>query len=485
MATDTTSTSPACASDSNANAPASATAPREHFASRLGFILISAGCAIGLGNVWRFPYIAGEYGGAAFIVLYLIFLVILGLPVMVMEFAVGRASQRSAAQAFDILQPSRRWHWFSWWAYIGCMLLMMFYTTVAGWMLSYIPKMATANLATMDAASTNTLFSTMLASPSELVFWMFLACAIALFVCHLGLQKGVERVTKVLMVCLLALIAVLVVRSVTLEGAGAGIAFYLNPDFSKIFASPGAFSDAVFAALGQAFFTLSIGLGSMEIFGSYINKKHALPGEAVRIAGLDTFVALATGFIIFPACFAFGVAPDSGPGLVFVTLPAVFSQMWMGGLFATLFFVFMSFAAISTLIAVFEAIMSFWMDQWKFSRNKAVAINAILIPLLSLPCALGFNVWSGAELPGIGNIQAIEDFVVSNNLLIVGSLVFTLFCVSKRGWGWKSFLQEVNTGDGMHFPKTLYYWVKFGIPALIIVVLVSGWAPLISSWLSG
>ena len=257
----------------------------------------------------------------------------------------------------------------------GQYLLMMFYTTVAGWMLSYIPKMATANLATMDAAATNTLFSTMLANPAELVFWMFLACAIALFVCHLGLQKGVERVTKVLMVCLLALIAVLVVRSVTLEGAGAGIAFYLNPDFSKIFASPSACSDAVFAALGQAFFTLSIGLGSMEIFGSYINKKHALPGEAVRIAGLDTFVALATGFIIFPACFAFGVAPDSGPGLVFVTLPAVFSQMWMGGLFATLFFVFMSFAAISTLIAVFEAIMSFWMDQWSFSRNKAVAIN--------------------------------------------------------------------------------------------------------------
>lgn len=460
--------------------------PREHFKSRLGFILISAGCAIGLGNVWRFPYVVGEYGGAAFVLLYLIFLAILGIPILVMELAVGRASQRSVAQAFDRLEPPKtKWHYFKWVALAGQYLLMMFYTTVAGWMLSYIPKMATANLATMDAASTNTLFSTMLASPSELVFWMFLACAIALFVCHLGLQKGVERVTKVLMVCLLALIAVLVVRSVTLEGAGAGIAFYLNPDFSKIFASPGAFSDAVFAALGQAFFTLSIGLGSMEIFGSYINKKHALPGEAVRIAGLDTFVALATGFIIFPACFAFGVAPDSGPGLVFVTLPAVFSQMWMGGLFATLFFVFMSFAAISTLIAVFEAIMSFWMDQWKFSRNKAVAINAILIPLLSLPCALGFNVWSGAELPGIGNIQAIEDFVVSNNLLIVGSLVFTLFCVSKRGWGWKSFLQEVNTGDGMHFPKALYYWVKFGIPVLIVVVLVSGWAPLISSWLSG
>ena len=286
--------------------------PREHFKSRLGFILISAGCAIGLGNVWRFPYVVGEYGGAAFVLLYLVFLAILGIPILVMELAVGRASQRSVAHAFDRLEPPKtKWHYFKWVALAGQYLLMMFYTTVAGWMLSYIPKMATANLATMDAAGTNMLFNTMLANPAELVFWMFLACAIALFVCHLGLQKGVERVTKVLMVCLLALIAVLVIRSVTLEGAGAGIAFYLNPDFSKIFASPGAFSDAVFAALGQAFFTLSIGLGSMEIFGSYINKKHALPGEAVRIAGLDTFVALATGFIIFPAWSGIRYAPSS------------------------------------------------------------------------------------------------------------------------------------------------------------------------------
>lgn len=460
--------------------------PREQFRSRLGFILISAGCAIGLGNVWRFPYIVGEYGGAAFVLFYLVFLAILGVPILVMELAVGRASKRSVAQAFDRLEPKRaKWHWFKWVALVGQYLLMMFYTTVAGWMLAYIPKMATADLATMNATDTSALFGTMLSNPVELVLWMLLACAIALFVCHLGLQKGVERVTKVLMICLLALIAVLVVRSVTLEGAGAGIAFYLSPDFSKIFASPESFSNAVFAALGQAFFTLSIGLGSMEIFGSYINKKHALPGEAVRIAGLDTFVALATGFVIFPACFAFGVAPDSGPGLVFVTLPAVFSQMWMGSLFATLFFVFMSFAAISTLIAVFEAIMSFWMDQWDFSRNKAVAINAILIPLLSLPCALGFNVWSGAELPGIGNIQAIEDFVVSNNLLVIGSLVFTLFCVSKQGWGWKDFLKEANTGKGLKLSSALYYWVKFGIPALIIIVLVSGWAPLVGGWLSG
>ena len=460
--------------------------PREQFKSRLGFILISAGCAIGLGNVWRFPYIVGEYGGAAFVLLYLIFLAILGLPILVMEFAVGRASKRSVAKAFDRLEPQgTKWHWFKGVALVGQYLLMMFYTTVAGWMLSYIPKMATADLANMSTAAMDNLFANALADPVATVLWMLIACGIALFVCHLGLQKGIERVTKVLMVCLLILIAVLVVRAITLEGAGEGIAFYLYPDFAKLFGDGAHFADAVFAALGQAFFTLSIGLGSMEIFGSYINKDFALAGEAVRIAGLDTFVALATGLIIFPACFAFGVAPDSGPSLVFVTLPAVFSQMWMGGLFATLFFVFMSFAAISTLIAVFEAIISFWMDQWNLSRNKAVAVNVVLIPLLSLPCALGFNVWSGVELPGIGNIQAIEDFLVSNNLLIIGSLVFTMFCVSKRGWGWKNFLKEANTGNGLRFPKALYYWVKFGIPVLIIVVLVSGWMPIISGWLGG
>ncbi len=457
---------------------------REQFKSRLGFILISAGCAVGLGNVWRFPYITGEYGGAAFVLLYLIFLFALGIPIMVIEFAVGRASQRSTARAFDVLEPpGSTWHVFKWASIAGLYLLMMFYTTVAGWMLAYIPKMAASDLSSATATSMSEVFDAMLASPGELVLWMFIATAIAMLICSLGLQNGIERITKVLMVGLLVLVVVLVVRAVTLPGSGEGVAFYLLPDFSNMLSSPEQFSNAVFAALGQSFFTLSIGIGSMEIFGSYIDKKYALTGEAVRIAGLDTFVAIATGLIIFPACFAFGVAPDSGPGLVFVTLPAVFGQMAWGNFFAVLFFLLMSFAAVSTLIAVFEGILAFWMDNWNMSRRRAVAINIILIPLLSLPCALGFNVWSGFEIPGIGNIQAIEDFLVSNNFLVLGSLVFVLFCVGKRGWGWKNFLAEANAGSGMQFPEWLYNWMRFGVPILIVVIFVSGWLPLIQSWI--
>lgn len=457
---------------------------REQFKSRLGFILISAGCAVGLGNVWRFPYITGQYGGAAFVVLYLIFLVLLAMPIMVMEFAVGRGSQKGIARAFNVLEPKgSSWHRFKWVGLAGLYILMMFYTTVAGWMLAYVPKMASMDFAAESTTDMAQVFNTMISDPMALVFWMVVACLISLLVCSFGLQKGVERITKVLMVGLLALILVLVVRAVTLPNAGEGIAFYLLPDFSKMFGSLQQFSDAVFAAMGQAFFTLSIGIGSMEIFGSYIDKKYSLTGEAIRIAGLDTFVAVATGLIIFPACFAFNVAPDSGPGLVFITLPAVFEQMWMGNLWATLFFIFMSFAAISTVIAVFEGILSFWMDQWDMSRKKAVAINIVLIPVLSLPCALGFNIWSGVELPGIGNIQAIEDFLVSNNLLVIGSLIFTLFCVTKRGWGWENFLAEANEGQGMAFPRWLHNWMRFGVPTLIIVILIMGWAPLIRTWI--
>ena len=484
MATDTTSTSPACASDSNANAPASATAPREHFASRLGFILISAGCAIGLGNVWRFPYIAGEYGGAAFIVLYLIFLVILGLPVMVMEFAVGRASQRSAAQAFDILQPSRRWHWFSWWAYIGCMLLMMFYTTVCGWMLAYMAKMATGTFVGLDPDGVAGVFGTMLANPSEMVGWMLAVVVIGFFVCSLGLQKGVERITKVMMIALLGVMALLVVRSVTLPGADAGLEFYLVPDFGKMFAGGLAgFGDAVYAAMGQAFFTLSLGISAMEIFGSYIGKERSLTGEALRICGLDTAVALVAGLIIFPACFAFAVEPGSGPGLVFVTLPSVFNQMPLGQLWGALFFVFMSFAALSTIIAVFENLISWSMDKWNWTRKTAVARTAIIVTVLSLPCALGFNVLAGVQVPAIGDIQSIEDFIVSNNLLPLGSLFYVLFCVTKGGWGWDNFLAEADTGKGVKFPAWSKLWLKFGIPALIIIIFVMGYVPKFATWL--
>ena len=456
---------------------------RERFRSRLGFILISAGCAIGLGNVWRFPYIVGEYGGAAFVLLYLTFLVILGLPIMTMEFAVGRAAQRSAGAAFNVLEPpGTHWHVFKWITIAGLYLLMMFYTTVAGWMMSYVPKMASGALENVDAAGAAAAFDGLLADPVQMVCWMVVTCTLAILVCSLGVQKGVERITKVLMMCLLAIIGVLVVRALTLPGAQEGVGFYLAPDFSKIFSSPGAFCEAAYAAMGQAFFTLSIGMGSMAIFGSYIGRDRSLFGEAVTIGALDTVVALATGLIIFPACFAFGVAPDSGPGLVFVTLPAVFEQMWLGNVWGCLFFVFLSFAAISTVIAVFEGILAFWMDALGWSRRKAVVVNLIAIPLLSVPCALGFNVWSGVELPGVGNIQSIEDFLVSSNILPLGSLVFVAFCVSRRGWGWKSFLAEANEGVGLKFPAWLHPWMRFGVPALVLVILVMGWAPLVAVW---
>ena len=456
---------------------------RERFGSRLGFILISAGCAIGLGNVWRFPYITGEYGGAAFLVLYLAFLLVLGLPILVMEFAVGRGSQRSIARAFNELEPAgTHWHKYKWIGGAGCYLLMMFYTTVAGWMLAYVPKMATGQFVGADAAQTQAIFNAMLADPAEVVFWMVLTCAIAILICSMGVQKGVERVTKVMMLALLAILGVLVVRALTLPGAGEGVSFYLLPDFSKIFASPDTFFKAAYAAMGQAFFTLSIGMGSMTIFGSYIDKHRSLMGEAATIGALDTGVALATGLIIFPACFAFGVAPDSGPGLVFITLPSVFEHMWLGQVWGTLFFVFMSFAALSTVIAVFEGILRFSMDQWGWSRKRAVIVNLIAIPLLSLPCALGFNLLSGVVMPGVGDIQTIEDFLVSSNIMPLGSLVFVLFCTSRRGWGWKNFLAEANAGKGAKYPAWLYGWMHYGVPVLVAVILVMGWLPIIQSW---
>lgn len=457
---------------------------RERFGSRLGFLLISAGCAIGLGNVWRFPYITGEYGGAAFVLLYLVFLIILGLPVMVMEFAVGRASQKSCARSFNKLEPAgTKWHWSKWLGFGGCYLLMMFYTTVGGWMLSYVAKMASGEFSGLSSDQVGTVFSGMLADPVGLIGWMLVVTLIGFFVCSLGLQKGVERITKIMMSCLLIIMIVLVVRSVTLDGAAEGLAFYLIPDFSRMFVDGwSSFGDAVFAAMGQAFFSLSIGISAMAIFGSYIGKDRRLTGEALSIGILDTLVALMAGLIIFPACFAFGISPGEGPSLVFVTLPNVFDQMWMGTLWGTLFFLFMTCAALSTIIAVFENLLSFSMDQWGWSRKKAVAVNAVAVIALSLPCALGFNVLSGATLPGIGDIQSIEDFIVSNNILPIGSLIYVLFCTSRRGWGWKNFIAEADTGKGLKFPKWAYLWVKFGIPVLIIIILVMGYIPKFQIW---
>lgn len=457
---------------------------REHFASRIGFILIAAGCAIGIGNVWRFPYITGEYGGGAFVLLYLIFLVILGLPVMVMEFAVGRASQSSAAHAFDILEPKRRFHWFSWWGYIGCMLLMMFYTTVAGWMLAYIPKMAAGTFNGGDSALAGEVFNSMLANPSELIGWMLAAIAIGFFICSLGLQNGVERITKWMMALLFVVMIALCVRTVTLEGGLDGVAFYLVPDFSRMFEGGWAtFGEAVYAAMGQAFFSLSLGIAAMEVFGSYIDKRRSLTGEAISITALNTVVAILAGLIIFPACFAYGVTPDSGPSLVFVTLPLVFGQMPLGELWGALFFVFMSFAALSTVIAVFENLISFTMDKWSMPRKKAVLINGALVVVLSLPCALGFNVFADVTIPGIGDIQSIEDFIVSNNMLPLGSLIFVIFCTHRFGWGWKNFLAEADAGRGIKFPAWSRIWVTYGIPVLIIIIFIMGYAPKVALWL--
>ncbi|MBR5260217.1 MAG: sodium-dependent transporter [Eggerthellaceae bacterium] len=459
---------------------------REKFGSRLGFILISAGCAIGLGNVWRFPYITGEYGGAAFVLMYLVFMLLLGLPIMAMEFAVGRGSGKSTAQAFDILEPKgSKWHNFKWVSLAGNYLLLMFYTTIAGWFLAYIPKMASGEFAGATGEQTGAAFGAMLGDPVGLIFWMIVVCAVAIVLCAMGLQNGVERITKFMMLALLAIIVVLVIRALTLPGAMEGVKFYLTPDFSKLFGNGvDGFFEAAYAAMGQSFFSLSIGMGSMAIFGSYINKERSLMGEAATVGILDTLVALTTGLIIFPACFAFGVSPDSGPGLVFQTLPPIFEQMPFGMLWGLMFFILMSFAALSTVIAVFEGICAWCMDQWGWDRKKAVLVNAIGIPLLSIPCALGFNVLSDVIVPGIGDIQGVEDFIVSNNILLLGSLVFVAFCVSKRGWGWENFLAEANTGKGLKFPRFLYNWMRFGVPALVVVILVMGWMPIIKNWIA-
>ena len=448
---------------------------REKFASRLGFILISAGCAIGLGNVWRFPYITGKYGGAAFVLVYLLFLLLFGLPIMVMEFAVGRASQRSAARSFHLLEPAgTKWHWYSLGAMAGNYLLMMFYTTVGGWMIAYFFKMLTGEFKGLDPQQVGGVFNGMLAQPGYQVFWMLVTVILGFGVCSMGLQKGVERVTKVMMACLYIIMLILCVRSVTLPGASEGLKFYLLPDFGKMVES--GLGEAIYAAMGQAFFTLSLGIGALAIFGSYIGRDRRLTGEAVNVAVLDTTVALLAGLIIFPACSAFDVNPGEGPGLVFVTLPNVFNQMAGGSIWGALFFLFMSFAALTTVIAVFENIISFAMDLWDWTRKKAVLVNGVLIALLSLPCALGFNVFSNFHpLGGTTTIQDLEDFLVSNNLLPLGSLVYLLFCVSRYGWGWDKFVAEADAGEGMRFPRKLRFYFTWILPFLVLAVFVVGY----------
>lgn len=446
---------------------------RENFQSRLGFLLVSAGCAIGIGNVWKFPYVTGENGGGIFVLFYLLFLVIMGVPVLTMELAVGRASRKSAVRGYAALErPGGKWHIHGWFCMAGCYLLMMYYTTVSGWMLGYFFKFATGAFTGMDTNDVGGVFSAMLADPAEMTLWMVITVAAGFLVCSFGLQKGLERITKIMMLCLLVLIVVLAIHSLTLEGAMEGARFYLLPDLER--ASQLGFGNVITAAMNQSFFTLSLGIAAMEIFGSYMSKEHTLTGEAVRICCLDTFVALMSGLIIFPACFSFGVQPDKGPSLIFVTLPNVFVNMVGGRLWGTLFFLFMTFASFSTVIAVFENLLASCIDNFGWSRKKAAAINCVFVLFASLPCVLGYNVWSDLHLIGARDVLDSEDFLVSNLLLPIGSLVYLLFCVTKWGWGFDNYLAETNLGKGLKMPRLLKPYFQFILPILILVILIQG-----------
>ncbi|MDY3030771.1 MAG: sodium-dependent transporter [Clostridia bacterium] len=448
---------------------------REKFSSRLGFILISAGCAVGLGNVWRFPYIVGKYGGAIFVLIYLVFLAMLAMPILVMEFAVGRASMKSSTKSFLELEPKgTKWHIHGYVSVAGNYLLLMFYTTVGGWMMAYVFKALSGGLEGLTVGQSEIIFEEMLSRPVYMTVWMLVISLLSFGVCSLGLQKGVERITKVMMGSLFVIIGVLCVRSVTLPNAAEGLSFYLVPNVEHI--REQGLANVVFAAMSQAFFTLSIGMGSMSIFGSYIDKERSLTGETISISVLDLMVALLAGMIIFPACSAFGVDPGEGPGLVFITLPNIFNKMPFGRLWETLFFVFMTFAAMSTIIAVFENIICMMCDMLGWSRKKSVIINGIALLVLSVPCVLGFNVWSGVQPLGDGStIQDLEDFIVSYNILPLGSLVYLLFCTTRYGWGWDNFIAEADSGKGIKFPKKLRFYCTYVLPIVIFVVFIIGY----------
>ena len=444
------------------------------FSSRLGFILVSAGCAIGLGNVWRFPYVTGQNGGGIFVLFYLIFLVIMGLPVLTMELAVGRASRKSAVLGYKALEKKgSKWHIHGWVAIFGCCMLMMYYTTVSGWMVTYFFKFLTGSFKSgMTTEDTAQAFSNLLGDPKQMAFWMILTVVVGFLVCSRGLQNGLEKISKFMMTALLLLIVVLAVHSLTLSNAAEGVKFYLVPNTEAVAAV--GLKNVITAAMNQAFFTLSLGVAAMEIFGSYMGKDHTLAGEGVRICALDTFVAIMAGLIIFPACFSYNVEVNAGPSLIFITLPNVFINMSGGRIWGSLFFLFMTFASFSTVIAVFENIMSFCMDMFGWSRNKAALINCIVILIASLPCVLGYNVWSNLHLIGGRDVLDSEDFIVSNLLLPIGSLIYLLFCVTKWGWGFEKYCEEANTGDGIKISKKLKPYFQFILPILIVFILIQG-----------
>ena len=440
----------------------------------MGFILLSAGCAIGIGNVWRFPYVAGSHGGGFFVLFYLFFLVVMGVPVMTMEFAVGRASRKSIIRSFQELEkPGQKWHLNGYLGMAGNYLLMMFYTTVAGWMLYYFYQMLTGKFQGKSTEEVGGMFQNMLASPQILAIAMVIIVAAGIFICSMGLQKGVERITKIMMSLLLVIIIVLAIHSFTLKGGMEGLKFYLLPDFQRM--KEAGIWETITAAMNQAFFTLSLGIGAMGIFGSYIDKKHSLLGESLNIAILDTFVAFVAGLIIFPSCFAFDISPDQGPGLIFITLPNIFNEMAGGRIWGTLFFIFMSFAAFSTILAVFENIICCGMDLFHWSRKKSCIINLVAITALSLPCVFGYNLWSAIQPLGDGStILDLEDFLVSNMILPIGSLCYLLFCVSRFGWGFEKYMKETNTGEVAKMPQWIRVYVTYILPVLLLFLIIKG-----------
>ena len=447
---------------------------RERLGSRLGFILISAGCAIGIGNVWKFPYMAGQGGGGAFVLFYLLFLLILGLPIMTMEFAVGRASQKSPVKAYYALEkPGQKWHIHGYITLIGCYLLMMFYTTVAGWMLHYFYLTATGKFTGLDSDAVASQFNTMLSQPQVMGFWMVIIVIAGILVCSIGLQNGLEKVTKVMMISLLFIMVILAINSFFMDGAKEGLSFYLIPDFERM--KEIGIIKTITGAMNQAFFTLSLGIGAMSIFGSYIGKERSLLGESLNIALLDTFVAITSGLIIFPACFTFHVDQTSGPGLIFITLPNIFNHIPMGKLWGSLFFIFMSFAAFSTILDVFENIISCGMELTGWSRKKSSFLNAIAIILLSVPCVLGYNLWSSDIFAVFGGaVLDFEDFLVSNLFLPLGSLVYLLFCTSRYGWGWKNFTTEANTGKGLKIQNWMRGYISYILPLIVLFIFFFG-----------
>lgn len=447
---------------------------RERLGSRLGFILLSAGCAIGIGNVWKFPYMVGQYGGGLFVLIYLFFLIIMGVPVMTMEFALGRASQKSPAKMYQELEPKgTKWHWHGTVAVVGNYILMMFYTTVSGWMLQYFFYTAKGDFVGLDSAGVKQFYDNMLLNAPMMVLFMAIVVVLGFAVCSFGLQNGLEKITKVMMLALLAIMIVLAVNSIFMDGGEEGLKFYLLPNVENI--KKVGIGNVIVGAMNQAFFTLSLGMGAMAIFGSYIGKERALMGEAVNVALLDTFVAFSSGLIIFPACFAYNVNPDSGPPLIFVTLPNIFNNIPMGRFWGSLFFVFLTFAAFSTVLTVFEAIIACTIDIFGWSRKKACIINCVAMLVLSLPCALGFNALSEIKPFGDGtSIMDLEDFIVSNLILPIGSLCFLLFCVSKKGWGWDNFVNEANSGKGLKVQKFMRGYVTYVLPVIIAILFVFG-----------